>query len=446
MTLSATELAEVTRELQPLAGGRIQKIDLVAEREAVFEVRVPGRTLRLCISARRGLGRVHLVEKRPKRQIPATSVQALLRQRLGGQLLLALSCEGRTFHLDTAAARLSVVIDGGRDAFRIVAPVPAELPEPTDVPESFEVSDRIADRYADRIPTAVADELRRQLANAVGAKRKKALRLVKNIERDVDKLEKMKAEAKFGELVKTVLFRIERGAKSVRVTDWETSEQIDVPLDPTLGPKGNMERFFKRAKKAGRGMPIARQRLARARDRLAAVDAELERIKTADPEALDRIASPHAGTLVGIDSARLEGRPVKKKDKKSDLDRWARRFSAADGTTIWVGRGAKENDRLTFSGSKADDVWLHARGTAGAHVVIKTGGRAPSPDALLDAAHLAAFYSSAKGDAKAEVIYTEARHVRKTKGAPPGLVGVAKSKTMLVRLDEKRLDRLLGRD
>ncbi|MEQ8980761.1 MAG: hypothetical protein RL846_22655, partial [Deltaproteobacteria bacterium] len=73
-------------------------------------------------------------------------------------------------------------------------------------------------------------------------------------------------------------------------------------------------------------------------------------------------------------------------------------------------------------------------------------GQSPSSEALLDAAHLAAFYSSAKNDAKVEVLHTEARHVKKTKGAPPGLVGVAKSKTLLVRMDSARLDRLLGRD
>ena len=51
----------------------------------------------------------------------------------------------------------------------------------------------------------------------------------------------------------------------------------------------------------------------------------------------------------------------------------------------------------------------------------------------------------AKNEAKAEVIYTEARHVRKIKGAPAGQVSLAKEKTMLLVVEPGRLARLLGR-
>ncbi|MEO1336112.1 MAG: NFACT RNA binding domain-containing protein, partial [Myxococcota bacterium] len=98
-----------------------------------------------------------------------------------------------------------------------------------------------------------------------------------------------------------------------------------------------------------------------------------------------------------------------------------------------------------FTGAKGDDIWLHARGTAGAHVILRNAkGRSPHPDALLDAAILAAHYSSAKNEGKVEIIYTEARHVKKTKGAPAGQVGVSKSKTLLVQMDAQRLQRLLA--
>lgn len=446
MTLSATELAAVTAELAPLVGGRIQKVDLVAEREAVVEVRVPGRTLRLLISARPGAGRVHLVERRPDREVPAGPVQSLLRRRLAGQPVFGLASEGRTFYLDTPAVRWVVRIDGGRDAFRIIAPVGLEPPdESTEIPDRFERSQDIAARYEARLPEVTTASLRQRLLAAVAKRRKKIARLEKNVARDVERLEAMASAGHFGELMKPVLHTIRRGATSVTVTDWATSQSVEVPLDPALGPKGNLERYFTRAKKAARGLPVATARRDEIRERLRTIDEERDRITDADDEGLERIAKGIV-ELDGVDASRIEA-TSKKKAKTKPVDRWSRRFESADGTEILVGRGAKENDRLTFNGSKADDFWLHARGTAGAHVILRNEkGRAPTSESLLDAAHLAAFYSSAKGEAKVEVIYTEARHVKKTKGAPAGRVGVAKSKTMLVQMDEARLDRLLGRE
>ncbi len=446
MTLSADQLARIATELAPLVGGRIQRVDLVAEREAVLEIRVPGRTVRLLVSARPGLGRAHVVDERPARQIPGGNVQALLRRRLVGQPLTRLAAEHRTLTLDTPTARFSVRIDGGRDSFRILPPVEVEAPVVgLEVPETFEASKAVAERYAERTDKVVRASRRQLLLSIVAKKRKKLARLEQNVARDVERLEQMVDGARFGELLKTALHTVKRGATSATVMDWANGAEVEVPLDPTLGPKGNLERYFARAKKGARGLPVAQSRLDKIRARLAELDEERRLVEAADDEALESLGDGEA--LAGVAADRIERAGPAKPAKANPIERWARRFEAEDGSEIWVGRGAKENDRLSFNVAKADDIWLHARGTAGAHVVLRNEkGQSPSPDALLDAAHLAAFYSSAKSEAKVEVMYTEARHVKKTKGAPAGLVGVAKSKTMLVRIDAKRWDRLLGRD
>jgi predicted ribosome quality control (RQC) complex YloA/Tae2 family protein len=61
---------------------------------------------------------------------------------------------------------------------------------------------------------------------------------------------------------------------------------------------------------------------------------------------------------------------------------------------------------------------------------------------LLDAATLAADSSGQKKDDKVEVTYTKAKNVHPIKGAPPGLVSVAKGRTILVRMEPARLSRL----
>ncbi|MCR4391823.1 MAG: NFACT RNA binding domain-containing protein [Candidatus Acetothermia bacterium] len=101
------------------------------------------------------------------------------------------------------------------------------------------------------------------------------------------------------------------------------------------------------------------------------------------------------------------------------------------GFTVIVGRSAGENDRLVRT-AQPDDIWLHARGVPGAHVLVRSGGR-PVPEAVLRrAAELAAWHSRARGERKVEVSYTEARYLRKPKGAPAGAVAVRKENVVVV--------------
>ncbi len=93
------------------------------------------------------------------------------------------------------------------------------------------------------------------------------------------------------------------------------------------------------------------------------------------------------------------------------------------GHEILVGRSASSNDRLTREVAAKHDWWLHAEGP-GSHVVLRNPRRLeqPPPDALAAAAALAAWFSKGRGAAKVEVHWTQARRVRKPRGAPAGAV------------------------
>jgi predicted ribosome quality control (RQC) complex YloA/Tae2 family protein len=81
----------------------------------------------------------------------------------------------------------------------------------------------------------------------------------------------------------------------------------------------------------------------------------------------------------------------------------------------------------------------------GAHVVIPVEKNAEvSSELLLDAATLAAHHSDAKGEPRVEVSYVEVKFVRKPKGAAPGAVTYTRDKTVLLRLEPERLQRLLA--
>jgi len=113
---------------------------------------------------------------------------------------------------------------------------------------------------------------------------------------------------------------------------------------------------------------------------------------------------------------------------------------------IYVGRNARENDELTFGVARSDDLWLHAHGTPGSHVVVRLEKGAEVPkESLHDAAMLALLYSDLKKSGKGDVIYTRRKWVKKAKGQAPGAVIVTQEKSLRVSLEKTRLDLLKAR-
>jgi predicted ribosome quality control (RQC) complex YloA/Tae2 family protein len=121
-----------------------------------------------------------------------------------------------------------------------------------------------------------------------------------------------------------------------------------------------------------------------------------------------------------------------------------RTYAGHGGARILVGKGAAQNDVLSFKVARAQDLWLHARGVSGAHVVVPLERDAEIPqELLLDAAHLALHHSDLKGEPRGEVSYTSARFLKKPKGAARGAVTYTREKTFWLRLEADRLARLL---
>jgi predicted ribosome quality control (RQC) complex YloA/Tae2 family protein len=95
------------------------------------------------------------------------------------------------------------------------------------------------------------------------------------------------------------------------------------------------------------------------------------------------------------------------------------------GFEVLVGKGARENDELSTREAAPHDLWLHAAGYAGSHVVIRNPERLQQlpRDVVEKAAALAAWHSKAReARGKVEVHLCPAGDVSKPRGFPPGKV------------------------
>ncbi len=290
-----------------------------------------------------------------------------------------------------------------------------------------------------------------ELARHVRAFGKRLDRKRQAFEHELARAESADRHRHHGELLKAALRDIPKGADRVRLRDWarEDGGETEVPLDPRLSPVENMQRHFHLYRKLSGGRERAEGFVLEVLETQAAVEALRGDVDAFDPDAaLDDV--PAADAALEALERRLRALgwrpPVQAPPRGRADDAPAlpyREFRAVDGTPILVGRGARDNDRLTFQVARGQDVWLHARDCPGSHVVLRRAGRGdPSPEALLDAALLAAWHSKLRGETVIDVMWTERKHVRKPRGAGPGLVTVADTRNIAVRADPERLQRL----
>ncbi|HUT76342.1 MAG TPA: NFACT RNA binding domain-containing protein [Polyangia bacterium] len=265
-------------------------------------------------------------------------------------------------------------------------------------------------------------------------------RLLRNLEGDRLRSEEGERLQGLAHVLQANLRLVEPGMRSLAAVDFEGCP-VEIPLDPSLGPGTNLGRLFDRAGRLRRAAPRVEERISEMREKARRVADLAGRLPDADTAGLEGIAT----ALGGILPAKGGGKSIAGGRTAERLP--YREYLVGSGRPARVGRSAADNDRLTLRHARPDDLWLHARGMGGSHVVVPMGrGEEPGPDLLVDAAHLAAHFSKARGEEDVEVTWTRRRYVQKPRGAPPGSVRLLQEKTILVRLEPARLARILGRE
>jgi len=214
--------------------------------------------------------------------------------------------------------------------------------------------------------------------------------------------------------------------ESVDVTDYfgTAPQQITVQLDSTISLRENIDKMFKQCQKAARGKSIVARQLGEIRRRRALVEEQTKRLQ----------AIKDWDTWLAIASkipARAEAA-----SSPADSPGQARRLRTLriDGNEVLIGKGARENDELTFDIAAPDDFWFHVADYSGSHVVVRNPAKATDLEesVLVKAAQLAAYFSQARNSSKVEVHYTKRKHVSKPRRAKPGLVRLLEFKSVKV--------------
>jgi predicted ribosome quality control (RQC) complex YloA/Tae2 family protein len=471
LALTTEDIRQVIAEIAPaLEGGWVQRVHQPHAEAITLEVRSRGKTHMLHISADPETGRLHFLSKKYSNPPTPPPFCQFLRARLEGARIehvrqveddrivridmthegqpMALVAEltGRTANvilLDKDGAVRGQLRKGRFKAGETyIAPVarPKEgkdaRPIHTDhhSNDTSSVSAELERRFQERDEARARARQLDAIKSALRKKLKRAGKRVEALESDMAKAERYRTYDRYGELLKSRLGDIPKGAASITVTDYfdPTLPELVLPLDPARSPKGNMEDYFKKYRKFLSAEKEIRPRLLVAQAEVAALRESLS--------ALDRDEAP-ADLQIEETPRRSRQGPASRKAKATAKP--FRRFTTEAGDLVLVGRNSRENEELTFGLARGHDLWLHASGVPGSHVVLRLekGGELRK-ESLLDAATLALQYSDLRKSGQGEVLYAYRKHVRKPRAAKPGLVTVTQDKHLYVKLDRKRLKRL----
>lgn len=274
-----------------------------------------------------------------------------------------------------------------------------------------------------------------QLINKIEALRDNKLKklegtvtsLLKRVENTKD-FEIIKEQA---DLLSAYLYKVKPHSESITLKSWNDNKDITLKLDPKFTKEENLNYYYDKYRKAKGSNKNAIEQYEIAKDEYNKTKEYFRKLLT--------LSNNEQKDIKRLKKA-LETTTPNQNKEINDIG-----LSFKSGQfIILVGRNAKENDQLLRKKVKGNDYWLHARDYSGGYVFIKFIRNKSVPlDVLLDAGNLAVFFSKAKGHKNCDLYYTQVKYLRRAKNGPLGLVLPTQEKNLNIKVDEKRLNRLL---
>lgn len=250
---------------------------------------------------------------------------------------------------------------------------------------------------------------------------KRAIKRLSLHHREMEAGKRWQEEAHVAELLQSNFYRLQKGMKEIEVEDWEQDGNKRVLiLNPLKEPAEQLKRQWRLSQKL-------RNKLKYSTQFAEATAKEIEELQVLIQQEAVHAEKPMPAKIVAL----------KEKPKK----RLFREFKTEKGVSIFIGKGAANNEELTFSFAKGLDLWFHVANHSGCHVVIRAG-KDVDEESLQDALQLTLFFSKVPED---DITVAECKNLRKIKGAKKGQVSVGKHRTLFARQDPERLERIFAR-
>lgn len=233
-------------------------------------------------------------------------------------------------------------------------------------------------------------------------------------------VEKLKAQA---DLLAANIYQLTKGMTEVSLSDFTDPEiEVHIPLREDLSPQQNIAAYYKKSKSLTQAIERAKEQIPEVKKKYDKLSAQLEKLDISG--------------IANIDDLKKKI-PMNKdhQHKKDEVQVKTIKFLVDGKYTVLVGKDSRNNDILTLKVAKPEDLWFHARGCPGSHVVLRVfNSKEPvQKSTIKKVAAIAAFYSKAKNSGLTPVAYCKKKYVTKRKGMKDGMVSLLREDVLLVR-------------
>lgn len=255
--------------------------------------------------------------------------------------------------------------------------------------------------------TKLLRNIRSELKNAF-SKQQSNLLMLKKIERRTD-------YKHIGDLLMANLEKIPKSAPKVRLLNFYTGKTEEIKLNENLSIQKNAEKYYKKSKNQFREIKNVKVVLGK-------ISSQIQDLRKKEAVIEEAATIKALRQHLKNETKKNKGNIDKNKFKKFQID----------GYKVFVGKNASNNDELTFRFANKNDLWFHAQGIHGSHVILRNPKENILPKTIEKVSQLAAYYSKGRTSEFCPVVFTYKKYVRKLKGAPPGMVSYTNEKTLLV--------------
>lgn len=284
------------------------------------------------------------------------------------------------------------------------------------------------DKEVENIFLAAKSELSKSILSAL----KKASKKLENINQKLRSCNDMDKYKLYGELLTANLYKYHENfaQPSIEVENYyDNNNLVTIKLDTSVSYSKNAERFFKKYNKLKNTLSVVTVQKKEAELELEYIESIIYSVSNA--KTLEDIEEIHNEFTENVLMKKYNYKSFQKVNADKNLTNNLNKI-VINKYDVYIGKNNKQNDYLTLHFADKSDLWFHAQGFHGAHVILKTNGKSPDEDTIFKCAQLAKQNCKAALERNVSVDYTYIKYVKKHHSGKTGMVNYTNYRTIIV--------------
>ena len=270
------------------------------------------------------------------------------------------------------------------------------------------------------------------LSKSVLSSLKRASKKLENINKKLKSCEDMDKYKLYGELLTANLYKYTAPLADDQITVenyYDNNNLVVIPLDTSISYSKKAKRFFKKYTKLKNTLQVVTLQKKEAQLELEYIESIIYSISNA--KTIEDIEEIHNEFSENILMKKYNYKSFQKINTDKNLTNNLNKI-VINNFDVYIGKNNKQNDYLTFHFADKADLWFHAQGFHGAHIILKTIGKTPEEDRIVKCAQLAKQNCKAALEKNVSVDYTYIKYVKRHHSGKTGMVNYTNYKTIIV--------------